>query len=67
MNIESVKMKNSVSPIYMKNQKQIEFNKKDKEETDSDDEYQQKDFFESSVFWKHENQKRQATMVAKDS
>lgn len=39
MNIESVKMKNSVSPIYMKNQKQTEFNKKDKEETDSDDEY----------------------------
>jgi hypothetical protein len=67
MNLESVRMKNSVSPLYLKNMKQSEINKKEKEETDSDNEYQKKDFFESSVFWKHENEKRKATMVAKDS
>lgn len=51
----------------MKIKKQNINNKNEREESDSETEYNQKDFFESSVFWRHENEKRKATLLAKDS
>ena len=51
----------------MKNRKQILNYKNERDESDSENEYNKKNLFESSVFWRHENEKRKATLFAKDS
>ena len=64
--LESVQKVNSMQPVLSMNdkaQKKIE----PEDDNDSEDEWMNQDFFESSVFWQHEQQMRKGTLNIKDA
>ena len=65
-NIDSVRRIDDLAPVLSQNEKahrKIE----SESDKDSEDEWKNADFFESSIFWKHEQEMRKGTISMKDA